>query len=57
MTRSQILEIELLRRIEIFQSAVITQTLNETPKTTHRLAVARENLSSFILDNQQKEEV
>lgn len=50
MTKAQLLEIELQRRIDNFQKAVSAFTLSETIENAHRLAVAKTNLSSFMVE-------
>ena len=49
MTRAELLEMELQRRIDNFQKAVVAFTCNETLENAHRLAIAKINLSNFMI--------
>ena len=49
MTRAQMIEIELHRQIHNFQEAVTAFTLNGTLENAHRLAIAKNNLSNFMI--------
>lgn len=49
MTRAELLEMELQRRIDNFQKAVLAFFLNKTLENAHRLAVAKSDLSNFMI--------
>lgn len=49
MTRAELLEMELQRRIDNFQKAVLAFFSNETLENAHRLAVAKSDLSNFMI--------
>lgn len=49
MNRAALLETELQRRIDNFQKAVVAFTLNETLESAHRLAIAKIELSNFMI--------
>lgn len=49
MTQAQLLEIELQRRIDSFQKAVVLFAFNETLENSQRLANAKSDLSNFMI--------
>ncbi len=53
MTRSQMLEIELQRRIDNFQKAVEAFVFSKTIENAHHLAVAKGELCRFMVGEKQ----